>query len=171
MSGPETNTRMIDIIRVRLPPQHIVPSSLLAPPTHPHRDSRPIYTRERLTLHHLPSKPLQMHRRQTQNLAPPSHPHSPDPRQLLAYHPTQPRSYRLSTLVNQHASVVIEFHNTPIRPLVFLRRAHDDGVPDIAASDFIGGGDGGGAVGGGLGAEGALFLDYDDYAVAWGRRC
>ena len=39
-------------------------------------------------------------------------------------------------------------------------------VAVVAAADFVGGGDGDGAAAGGLGAEVALFLDYDDDAVA-----
>ena len=38
-------------------------------------------------------------------------------------------------------------------------------MPDVAAADFVGGGDGDGTAG--FGAEGALFLDDYYYAVAW----
>lgn len=100
-----------------------------------------------------------MHARQTQYLTPPSAAH------LSAHHSAQPTSYRLPSLIDQHTSIVLEPHHAAIRSLVLLLGAYDDGVPDVAAADFVGCGDRGGGVGG-LGAKGALFLDDDYYAVA-----
>lgn len=98
-----------------------------------------------------------MHRRQAQNLTPPL------PPQLLAHDPIHPASNRLPALVHQHARIVVEGNDAAVRSLVFFRRAHDDGVPDVAAPDFVGRADGDGV---GVRAEVALALDYYYYSVA-----
>lgn len=100
-----------------------------------------------------------MHRRQTQNLTPLLVP------QLLPHDAIHARPNGLPALVNQHTSIIIKPDHTAVRPLVLLRRAHDDGVPNVAAADFVGGADGDGAAR--FGAEVALFLDNDDDAIAW----
>ena len=105
-----------------------------------------------------------MHRRQTQNLTPLL------PPQLLAHQTRKSTPNRLPALVNQHASVVIEFHHAAVRARVLLGRPHDYCVPDVAAADFVGGADGDAAAGAGFGAEVALFLYDNDDAVAWGER-
>lgn len=98
-----------------------------------------------------------MHRRQTQNLAP-FH-----ISQLLPHHTVQSTPNRLPVLVDQHARVVVEAHDTPVLALVHLLGAHDDGVPDVAAADLVGCGDGDGVA---FGAEVALLLDDDYDAVS-----
>ena len=114
-----------------------------------------------LALYQSLSVPLQMHRRQAQNLTPLLAP------QLVRHDPVQPAPDRLAALVDQHAGVVVELHDAAVRPRVFLRRPHDHRVPDVAAADFVRGADGYGAAGAGFGAEVALLLDDDDDAVAW----
>ena len=79
----------------------------------------------------IPFLSLQMHRRQTQNLAPPPAP------QLLAHDPIHPRPDRLAPLPHQHHGVIIKTDHAPVGSLGFLCRAHDDGVSDVAASDFV----------------------------------
>jgi hypothetical protein len=108
-----------------------------------------------------PHLPLQMHRRQTQNLTPLL------PPQLLAHKTRESTPNRLPALVDQHASVVVEFHHAAVGARVLLSRPHDDCVSDVAAADFVGGADGDAAAGSGFGAEVALFLHDDDDAVAW----
>jgi len=107
-----------------------------------------------------------MHRRQTQDLTPLPFP------QLLPDHTVQPTPDRLATLVDQDARIVGELHDTTVGPLVLLRRAHDNGVANVAAADLVGGRDGDTASRAGFGAEVALFLDDDDDAIACGSgRC
>lgn len=77
----------------------------------------------------------QMHRRQTQYLTPLLIP------QLLAHHTIHPTPNRLAPLIDQHARVIVELHHAAVRALVLFCRADDDGVADVAAADFVGGGD------------------------------
>jgi len=79
----------------------------------------------------IPNTLLQMHRRQTQYLTPLLIP------QFLAHNAIHPRSNRLTSLIDQNASIVIESHNTPIGSLILLLRPHHDRMSDIASSDFI----------------------------------
>lgn len=102
-----------------------------------------------------------MHRCQTQDLRPLVIP------QLLSHHAIQPRPNRLASLIYEHARIVIEIHHAAVGSLGFLRGAHHHCVSDVASSDFVCGGDGDG---GAFGAEVALFLHDDDYAVAWRGR-
>jgi hypothetical protein len=80
----------------------------------------------------------------------------------------QPRPNRLPRLTNQHARIIVEPHHAPVRPLPLLLRAHDHGMPYVAAPDFVRSGDGDAAAPAwaGFGAEVALLLDYDYDAVA-----
>lgn len=134
---------------------HLTTTSVLPQSAHSAPDITPHRYYSSLSL----SLPLQMHRRQTQYLTPALVP------QLPAHHAVQPTSNRLSALVNQHTSIIVELDNTAVRALVFLCCADYDGVSDVAAADFVGGADGDGAAG--FGTEGALFLDDYYYAVAW----
>lgn len=102
-----------------------------------------------------------MHRCQTQNLTPLLIP------QLLPHNPIQSTPNRLPRLIDEHARIIIEPDDAPVLALHLLLRAHHNGVPDVAAPHFVGGGDGDGAPG--FGAEVALLLDNYYYTVAWGR--
>jgi hypothetical protein len=103
----------------------------------------------------------QMHRRQTQNLTPLF------PPQLLTHQTRQATPDRLAALVDQHAGVVVEFHHAAVRARVFFGGPHDHGVTDVAAAHFVRCADGHAAARARFGAEVALFLHDDYYAVAW----
>lgn len=87
--------------------------------------------------------------------------------QLRPDNPVQSTPNRFSTLIDQYTRIIIKAHHTPVRSLILFLRAHDDRVPDISSSDFVGGGDGDGASGAGFWAEVALFLDDYYYSVTW----
>ena len=70
----------------------------------------------------------------------------------------------LAGLVDEDAGVVVELDDAAVGALPLLCGAHDDGVPDVSAADLVGGADGDAVAR--LGAEVALLLDNNDYAVA-----
>lgn len=73
---------------------------------------------------------------------------------------------RLSSLVDQDASVVVELDNAAVFSLVLFLGAHDNGVSNVTPADFVRSTDRHTATAG-LGAKVSLLLhDYND-AVAW----
>lgn len=102
---------------------------------------------------------LSIGRSHTQNLAP------PPPPQLSTHDAVHARSDRVAGLVDEHARVVVEADHAAVGPLHLFPRAHDDGVPDVPALDFVGGG--GDAHAGVAGAP--LFLDDGYDSVTCGR--
>lgn len=128
----------------------LCPSLEPAHPLPPFRESPPSYKSSPCVLHFSPIQPfsspssltsyiqyplLQMHRRQTQNLAPLR------ALQLLSHQTAQTTANRLATLVDQHASVVVELHYAAVGARVFLCCADHYGVADVAAAHFVGGAD------------------------------
>ena len=96
-----------------------------------------------------------LHGRHAQDLAPFL------PLQLRAHHTVDSRSDRVTRLVQQHAGVVVEPDDGAVSPLRRVLGAHDDGVADVAALDFVGGRHARHAGGGG----GAVFLNHGDDAI------
>jgi hypothetical protein len=70
----------------------------------------------------------------------------------------------LAGLVDQDAGVVVKLDDAAVWALPLLCGAHDHGVPDVSATDLVGGTDGDAVAR--LGAKVALLLDNNDYAVA-----
>lgn len=100
-----------------------------------------------------------MHRRHTQNLAPLL------PPQLGAHHPVYPRSDRLATFVDQHTGIVVKAYTAAVPALDLVLCADHNGMANVTAFHFGGGGRGTHAA---LARGGALLLDNADNAVADG---
>ena len=88
--------------------------------------------------------------------------------QLRSHDAVQSRPYRLPSLVDQDAGVVVELDHAPVRPLPLLRCAHYDGMPHISSSDLVRCADRHAIAS--LGAEVALLLD-DDYDAVTCNDC
>ena len=85
--------------------------------------------------HHTTPSPLfvsdlRLHRSHGQNLAPLL------PLQLGAHDTIDARSHRITSLVEQHASIVVESDNGSIAALDGVFRADDNGVAHVTALDL-----------------------------------
>lgn len=78
----------------------------------------------------------------------------------------QSRPDRFPSFIYQNTGVVIKLHNAAIRSLVFLRRPHNNCVPDVSSSDLVRGRDRHTTVRPGLWAKISLLLNNDNYSIA-----
>lgn len=86
--------------------------------------------------------------------------------QFLANNAAQSTANGIAGLVDEHARVVVKFHDAAVGALIFLSRANNDGVTDVASPDLVGGGNGDCGIGTRLRTERSLLLDDDDDAIA-----
>lgn len=97
--------------------------------------------------------------------------------QFGAHHTRQPGAYRVTRLVDEYASVVVEFHPAAIFPLLFLVCSDDHSVPYVSSLHLVG--DTQAATSRSFLTKRALFLDDHDYSisciivnqVSWYRLC
>ena len=106
------------------------------------------------------SQTLSLHRSHRQNLAPLL------ALQLGAHSTVDAGSDRVTSLVEQHAGVVVEFDDRAVSSLGRVSGSDNDGVADVAALNLVGGRETSHATRGGT----SLFLDDDDDTVTyWGQ--